>query len=107
MKITILKIFFCRCVDDEQRHLSLGVASFLIRLLGNIPGPLVAGALFDTSCLLRNVQQEECGLIGNCLIFDNFLLSLYSMILLVIGLGLSALFSLFTWITYPKCKTEV
>ena len=94
----------CRCVDNEQRHLALGVASFIVRLLGSIPGPLIAGALFDSSCLLRNSQQEECGLIGNCLLFDNFLLSVYSMALCISGLGVSAVFSFLTWLSYPKSK---
>ena len=94
----------CRCVDNEQRHLALGLTSFIVRLLGSIPGPLIAGALFDSSCLLRNSQQEECGLIGNCLLFDNFLLSVYSMALCISGLGVSAVFSFLTWLSYPKSK---
>jgi len=45
----------------------------LFRLLGNIPGPIIVGALFDSSCLY---WQEECGNRGNCWVYDNNHLSL-------------------------------
>ena len=43
------------------------------RLLGTIPGPIIVGALFDSSCLY---WQEECGNRGNCWVYDNNRLSL-------------------------------
>ena len=99
-------LYICRCVEDEQRHLSLGVASFISRVLGTIPGPLITGALFDSACLLRNEQQQQCGLLGNCLVYDNFALSVRIVALVISGLSLSALFSFLTWISYPKPKQQ-
>ena len=43
------------------------------RLFGSIPGPIIVGALFDSSCLY---WQEECGSRGNCWVYDNNDLSL-------------------------------
>lgn len=93
-------------MEDEQRHLSLGVASFISRILGTIPGPLITGAIFDSACLLRNQLQEQCGLAGNCLVYDNYALSVRSMSLLIVGFVLSAIFSFLAWLSYPKAKPK-
>jgi len=69
----IICTYLCRCVSDEQRTLALGLQSMLVHALGNVPGPIIIGALFDSSCLYR---QEECGNRGNCWVYDNKLLSL-------------------------------
>jgi len=45
----------------------------LVRLLGAIPGPIIVGALFDSSCVY---WREECGSRGNCWVYDNNDLSL-------------------------------
>ena len=62
------KLFFCRCISDEQRTLALGVQSVFMRALGYIPSPIIVGALFDSSCLY---WQEDCGDRGNCWVYDN------------------------------------
>ena len=93
-------------MSDEERHLSLGVVSFISRALGNIPGPLITGAIFDSACILRNELQEQCGLVGNCLVYDNFALSIRSMVLFLVSIIISTVFSVLAWLTYPKAKPQ-
>ena len=93
-----------RCVSNEERHLSLGVISFFVRALGSIPGPLITGALFDTACLLRHEQQEQCGLIGNCLVYDSHDLALRTLALFLAGMVISTVFAFLVWLVYPKTK---
>jgi len=62
-----------RCIADEQRSLALGIQSVFVKVLGSIPGPIVMGAIFDSSCAY---WQEECGDRGNCYVLDNEDLSL-------------------------------
>ena len=102
----IIAILFCRCVAHEQRHLSLGVISFFVRTFGAIPGPLITGAIFDSVCQLRHELQEQCGLPGNCLVYDNEALALRSAIMLFVGMAVSAVFAFFVWFVYSKNKTN-
>ena len=102
----IIPVLFCRCVADEERHLSLGVISFFVRTFGSIPGPLITGAIFDSACQLRHELQEQCGLQGNCLVYDNEALAVRSAILLIVGMGISAVFAFFVWFVYPKGKVN-
>ena len=39
---------------------------------GNVPGPIIVGAIFDQSCL---VWQDNCGSRGACWIYDSAVLS--------------------------------
>lgn len=64
---------FCiphRCVAEQQRTLALdlGVQSLVFRALGSIPGPIVFGVIFDSTCLFR---RFDCGRRGNCWVYDN------------------------------------
>lgn len=95
-----------RCVADEERHLSLGVISFIVRAVGSIPGPLITGAVFDSACLLRQELQEECGLTGNCLVYDNEALAVRSLLMLFFGMSISSVFAFFVWLFYPKKSQE-
>lgn len=100
--------FACRCVASKERPLSLGVVSFCARALGSIPGPIITGALFDSACLLRNSLQEQCGLAGNCLVYDNRALSIRSLSLFLMSVSISAIFGFFSWLSYrvPKQVKE-
>ena len=87
---------------DEERHLTLGVISVLVRVFGGIPGTPITGAVFDSACLLRHELDEQCGLTGNCLVYDNEALAIRAMILLLAGMGVSSVFALLVWLVYPK-----
>ena len=82
--------------------------SFCGRLLGSIPGPLITGALFDSSCILRNELQERCGLVGNCLVYNNQELSIRSMSLFLVCIGVSNILGFLCWLSYrvPNKETE-
>lgn len=82
--------------------------SFCARALDSIPGPIITRALFDSACLLRNTLQEQCGLTGNCLVYDNRALSIWSLSLFLMSVGISAIFGFFSWLSYrvPKQVKE-
>lgn len=97
-----LPINLLRCVSDEIRSLALGLQSMLFRLFGNIPSPLIYGALFDTSCLY---WQDQCGSRGNCWVYDNNLLSYRLLSLPLAGMVLTSLCTLLAWRLYPSPLT--
>lgn len=88
-----------RAVRDDERPLSLGVTSALGRLLGTIPGPILGGLVFDSTCLL---WQEEDGVRGNCWLHDNNALYIRTMLLVMLALTLSFLATIGVYVTYPK-----
>ena len=52
--------------------MSLGIQWVVVRLLGTIPGPVLIGAVIDSTCLL---WQTDCGEQGSCRAYDNFWMS--------------------------------
>ena len=98
-------VFFCthRCVAEEQRTLALGVQSLVFRALGSIPGPIVFGVIFDSTCLF---WQFDCGRRGNCWVYDNLELSNRALALALSGVILNFIFSFLSWLVYPRSKKE-
>lgn len=45
----------------------MGLNSFIIRAVGSIPGPLIGGALMDTSCML---WQSNCDGSKTCRLYN-------------------------------------
>ena len=88
-----------RIVAEEQRTLALGFQSLIWRMLGTIPGPLLFGALFDTSCVY---WQDDCGKRGNCWVYDNTSLANLAFNLGTVALTIALVFYIATWLTYPK-----
>ena len=93
-----------RCVADEQRTLALGLQSLLFRAVGSIPGPIVFGAIFDSTCLF---WQFDCDRRGNCWVYNNVTLGNRAVALALSGVVLNLIFSFLTWLVYPKSKTVV
>jgi len=98
--------FTYRCISDEQRTLGLGVHSVVMRVIGSIPGPIVVGAIFDSSCLY---WQRECGDKGKCYVYDNDDLTVRIFILSFGVRILSILFGFCAWIFFDAtfCKKSV
>lgn len=83
---------------EEQRTLALGVQSFCFRAVGAIPGPILYGVIFDSSCVY---WQEECGRRGNCWVYNNDDISTRAFILSFMGVVICVVFLILCWIYYP------
>jgi len=93
---------FHRTVADEQRSLALGVNSFVFRVFGSIPGPILFGALVDSGC---TYWQIECGRRANCWVYDNYLLSTRAYAFCLICVLICGLCTFLVWIFYPPVTT--
>ncbi|XP_014665678.1 PREDICTED: solute carrier organic anion transporter family member 1A1-like [Priapulus caudatus] len=60
-----------RCVRQDQKPLALGVVSLASSLFALMPGPVVAGMLVDTTCILWRSGKCEEDETGNCQLYDN------------------------------------
>ncbi|XP_024880200.1 solute carrier organic anion transporter family member 4C1 [Temnothorax curvispinosus] len=60
-----------RSVEKRDKSLSQGVTLMIVSLLALIPGPIIFGAIIDSTCL---IWEESCGTRGNCWFYhrDNF-----------------------------------
>nr|XP_039256764.1 solute carrier organic anion transporter family member 4A1-like [Styela clava] len=74
-----------RSVPFNQRSFSIGVQWTIIRLLGQIPMPIITGKILDLTCL---VWDKECGECGACKDYDNQSMSIYLTLLHTIPLAL-------------------
>ena len=83
---------------DEQRSFALGVQSFIFRVFGSIPGPLLFGVIVDSGCVYA---QYECGRLANCWVYDNNLLSVRAYIFCTVGVAACIVCSVLSWIFYP------
>ncbi|XP_043261616.1 solute carrier organic anion transporter family member 74D isoform X2 [Colletes gigas] len=57
-----------RCVDPRDKAMALGLIQFAIGLFGNVPCPIVYGAVVDSACL---VWEYACGSRGACSLYDS------------------------------------
>ncbi|XP_063220561.1 solute carrier organic anion transporter family member 74D-like [Bacillus rossius redtenbacheri] len=60
-----------RCVKQKDKALALGLSMLTVSLLAFIPGPIIFGAIIDSTCL---VWDTSCPGRGNCWLYhrDNF-----------------------------------
>ena len=98
-------LFSFRAVAEEQRSLALGMQSLMWRALGSIPGPLLYGVIFDTSCIY---WQEECGRRGNCWVYNNDSISICAFFLSFFGVSVNTVFMVLCWIFFPpvSCRKK-
>lgn len=66
-------VFCMRVVDESERSLALGIGSAIQRIGGSIPGPLLIGAILDSSCLLWETKCD--GTNGSCWEYDSWLMA--------------------------------
>ena len=71
----------------------------MFRLFGTIPGPIIFGVIFDSTCIF---WQEDCGRRGNCWLYDNAALSRRAVILAAVATLGNAIFSFLAWISWPR-----
>ncbi|XP_014214479.1 solute carrier organic anion transporter family member 4C1 [Copidosoma floridanum] len=60
-----------RCVETRDKSLAQGMTLMMLSLFGLIPGPIIFGAIMDSTCLIWDMS---CGKKGNCWFYhtDNF-----------------------------------
>lgn len=61
-------LLILRCVDPRDKAMALGLIQFAIGLFGNVPCPIVYGAVVDSACL---VWKMACDGKGACLLYDS------------------------------------
>lgn len=52
-----------RSVDKKDKSFAQGITLMMISLFALIPGPIIYGAIIDSTCL---IWEESCGTRGNC-----------------------------------------
>ncbi|XP_044741368.1 solute carrier organic anion transporter family member 74D [Chrysoperla carnea] len=60
-------LLILRCVDPRDKAMALGLIQFAIGLFGNVPCPIIYGAVVDSACL---VWEMACGEKGACWLYD-------------------------------------
>ncbi|XP_071962601.1 solute carrier organic anion transporter family member 4A1-like [Antedon mediterranea] len=93
-----------RCVPLNERSFALGISSLLVRLLGNVPGPILYGAIIDSQCLL---WETQCDGSKTCWLYDNKRFSHLTLaIMITLKLISLCFFSLALFIYKPPGKTS-
>ncbi|XP_054268482.1 solute carrier organic anion transporter family member 74D-like [Macrosteles quadrilineatus] len=67
-------LLILRCVDPKDKAMALGLIQFAIGLFGNVPCPIIYGALVDSACLL---WDTVCGKQGACRLYDTKMFRLF------------------------------
>ncbi|XP_023718722.1 solute carrier organic anion transporter family member 74D [Cryptotermes secundus] len=60
-------LLILRCVDPRDKAMALGLIQFAIGLFGNVPCPIVYGAVVDSACLVWEMASGER---GACRLYD-------------------------------------
>ncbi|XP_050313378.1 solute carrier organic anion transporter family member 74D [Anthonomus grandis grandis] len=60
-------LLILRCVDPKDKAMALGLIQFAIGLFGNVPCPIIYGAVVDSAC---RIWKMACGEQGACGLYD-------------------------------------
>lgn len=60
-------LLIMRCTDPKDKAMAMGIIQFAIGLFGNVPCPIIYGAVIDSTCL---VWDTICGKQGACAQYD-------------------------------------
>ena len=93
-----------RCVADKDRTVALGIQSLIVRVFGQLPGPLVLGGIFDLNCILW--QETECGTRGSCLEYNTESLKYSLVAFLSAGVIVTNVFFFLAWISWKYGRTS-
>lgn len=63
-----------RAVHTEDKSFAQGLGLLMISLFALIPGPIIFGAMLDSTCL---IWDESCGRKGNCWFYDKDKMRIY------------------------------
>ncbi|XP_075237613.1 solute carrier organic anion transporter family member 74D-like [Lycorma delicatula] len=67
-------LLILRCVDPRDKAMALGLIQFAIGLFGNVPCPIIYGAVVDSACL---IWETACGKQGACWLYDTKIFRMY------------------------------
>ena len=87
-----------RSVADKDRTVALGIQSVIVRVFGQLPGPLVVGLFFDLNCILW--QETGCGTRGACLEYNTESLKYSFVGFLLSGVAINNVFFLLAWLSW-------
>lgn len=95
------KTVILRCVPYNQRAYALGMQFIVQRSIGFLPGPLMFGAIFDSTCLLWG---QSCGRRGNCLFNE---MEMLTDRLGYTAFGFTGLAFIFYFLSFWFCKATI
>lgn len=61
-------LLIMRCTDPKDKAMAMGIIQFAIGLFGNVPCPIIYGAVIDSTCLVW--EMLGCGSLGACKQYD-------------------------------------
>ena len=80
------KTFFSsRSVPANQRSFAMGLQFLMVRLFGMLPGPIVVGKIFDSTCSVW--KYNSCGEKTSCAEYELESLSHQMMLVSICGNG--------------------
>jgi hypothetical protein len=60
-----------RCVEPRDKAMALGLVQFAIGVFGNVPCPVIYGAVVDTACVTWKVDECDADRRGHCWVYDS------------------------------------
>jgi sodium-independent organic anion transporter len=93
-----------RAVAPQHRSLAMGLQSGTFRLFGSIPGPIVFGAIIDSTCKLKQTYCGGTKESGSCWEYDALDLRLALMLLAVLPKFLSFVSFFWSWWFFRSVK---
>ena len=64
-------------MPDNLRSFAIAIQWIIIRLVGNIPGPILFGTVIDSTCLFQRSSCDDPDEDGACYLYDNKNMSYY------------------------------
>ncbi|KAK3087480.1 hypothetical protein FSP39_006508 [Pinctada imbricata] len=109
-----MNIMFCfiatlRCVRDKDKSTSTGLQSFMMSLLAFMPGPILFGKIFDSTCL---EWSSVCGKPGACVLYDivdlRIRIHLFSLVFKLVAVALVGCALIYTrkWTDWKYLKSH-
>ena len=89
---------------NDQLFVFRRVCNIKLQISGGIPGPIIIGFVFDSSCL---VWQERCGQTGACWIYDSDSMSQKLVLALAVIKGVSFVTFLLAYIVYKPPEKQM
>lgn len=83
-----------RCIDVEDKSLSMAFNVVFLSLLAMLPAPIVYGKFIDKTCILF---QMECGQTTNCMLYDLDALRKVLMLTTAFIMSIGVLFDVAVW----------